>query len=214
MVVIDGAHAPGMVPLDLGDIGADFYGANCHKWLMAPAGAGFLHVDPRHKAMIEPLITSWGWEFDRDKLNDDSGWGGNFWQRNFEFNGTLDRTPQMAIAEALDFARRWEGTTRSSTGTATWTLRARPHRRLRFRNGNSRKPRALRLHPILRLPLRRSDPHSRCDVLRPPHRMPGDDRQWPDVSAGELLVVQHDTGDRSACGGGGAVAPGKMIGKP
>ena len=109
MVVIDGAHAPGMVPLDLGDIGADFYGANCHKWLMAPAGAGFLHVDPRHKAMIEPLITSWGWEFDRDKLDDDSAWGGNFWQRNFEFNGTLDRTPQMVIAEALDFRASLRG---------------------------------------------------------------------------------------------------------
>src|SRR4029078_1441214 len=109
MVVIDGAHAPGMAPLNLGDIGADFYGANCHKWLMAPAGAGFLHVDPRHKAMIEPLITSWGWEFDRDRLNDDSAWGGNFWQRNFEFNGTLDRTPQMAIAEALDFRASLRG---------------------------------------------------------------------------------------------------------
>jgi isopenicillin-N epimerase len=102
-VVIDGAHAPGMVPTDLSDIGADFYGANCHKWLMAPAGAGFLHVDPKHHAMLEPLITSWGWEFDRSKLHDDSAWGGNFWQRNIEFNGTMDRTAQMVLPEALDF---------------------------------------------------------------------------------------------------------------
>jgi isopenicillin-N epimerase len=102
-VVIDGAHAPGMVPLDITDIAADFYGANCHKWLMAPAGAGFLHVDPKNKEMLQPLITSWGWEFDRAKLDDDSTWGGSFWQRNIEFNGTLDRTPQMVLPEALDF---------------------------------------------------------------------------------------------------------------
>jgi isopenicillin-N epimerase len=108
-VVIDGAHAPGMVPLDLTDIGADFYGANCHKWLMSPSGAGFLHVDARHHATLEPLITSWGWEFDRSKLEDDSAWGGSFWQRNIEFNGTTDRTPQMVLPESMEFRESLDG---------------------------------------------------------------------------------------------------------
>ncbi|HVT91058.1 MAG TPA: aminotransferase class V-fold PLP-dependent enzyme [Tepidisphaeraceae bacterium] len=101
--IVDGAHAPGMVPVDLSDIGADFYGANCHKWLMAPAGAGFLHVSPSHKREMSPLITSWGYEYDREEMDADSHWGGSFWQRDLEFHGTLDRTPQMVLPEALDF---------------------------------------------------------------------------------------------------------------
>ncbi|MBC8105955.1 MAG: aminotransferase class V-fold PLP-dependent enzyme [Anaerolineae bacterium] len=103
LVIIDGAHAPGMVPLNLDEIDADFYGANCHKWLMAPAGSGFLHVAAQRRTLLESLITSWGWEYDRTKYEDDSTWGGNFWQRDLEFQGTLDRCPQMAIADALEF---------------------------------------------------------------------------------------------------------------
>src|SRR5262245_43193079 len=59
LVLIDGAHAPGMIPVDITSIGADFYAANCHKWMMAPCGAGFLHVADLHKPMIESIITSW-----------------------------------------------------------------------------------------------------------------------------------------------------------
>ena len=103
LVVIDGAHAPGMVQVDLSGTGADFYGANCHKWMMCPPGSGFLHAAPHRRAMLEPLVTSWGWEWERARPDDDSGWGGTFWQRDLEFHGTLDRTPQMAIPDALDF---------------------------------------------------------------------------------------------------------------
>ena len=103
LVLIDGAHAPGMIPLDLAEIGADFYGANCHKWMMAPCGSGFLHVAPQRKPMVESMITSWGWDYDHAKRDEDSGWGGTFWHRELEFHGTLDRTPQMVIADALDF---------------------------------------------------------------------------------------------------------------
>jgi isopenicillin-N epimerase len=107
--VVDGAHAPGMVPVDLGRIGADFYGANGHKWLMAPAGCGFLHARRSRKALLRSLVTSWGWGYPAARRERDSGWGGSFWQRDFEFMGVADRTPQMVLPEVLAFRRTLGG---------------------------------------------------------------------------------------------------------
>jgi len=101
--MVDGAHGPGSLALDLEDLGADFYGANCHKWLMAPLGAGFLHMKREHRDRVPPLITSWGWGYDPAKTDVDSGWGGSYWSRNLEFHGTQDRCAQMVLPEVLDF---------------------------------------------------------------------------------------------------------------
>lgn len=59
--VIDGAHAPGQLDLNLAELGVDFYGGNCHKWLSAAKGAGFLYVRRELQHLIEPLVISWGW---------------------------------------------------------------------------------------------------------------------------------------------------------
>jgi isopenicillin-N epimerase len=107
--VIDGAHAPGMVPVDLDRIGADFYGANCHKWLMSPIGCGFLHARRARKTLLRSIVTSWGWGYPTARREKDSGWGGSFWQRDFEFNGVSDRTPQMVLPEVLAFRRSLGG---------------------------------------------------------------------------------------------------------
>lgn len=109
LTVIDGAHAPGMVPVDLRRIGADFYGANAHKWLMAPSGCGFLHVRAARKPLLRSLITSWGWGYPPSRREKDSAWGGTFWQRDFEFHGVTDRVPQMVLPEVLAFRRRLGG---------------------------------------------------------------------------------------------------------
>jgi len=101
--IVDGAHGPGMVPIDLDSIDADFYAANCHKWMMAPCNVGFMHVAPRAKKMIEPQITSWGYEYKPEQAGEDSGFGGNRWQWSYEFHGSVDRTPQMVLPQTLDF---------------------------------------------------------------------------------------------------------------
>jgi isopenicillin-N epimerase len=59
--VIDGAHAPGQIDLDLQAMQVDFYGGNCHKWLSSAKGAGFLYARPDVQHLIQPLVVSWGW---------------------------------------------------------------------------------------------------------------------------------------------------------
>lgn len=92
LTVIDGAHAAGMIPLDLARIDAAFYGGNCHKWLMAPLSCGFLHVARRFRKDLKPLVTGWGW-------------GGVDWQYEMEFHGCTDRCPQMVLPEVFAFRR-------------------------------------------------------------------------------------------------------------
>jgi isopenicillin-N epimerase len=61
LTVVDGAHAPGQIDLDLSRLGVDFYGGNCHKWLSSAKGAGFLYVRAELQHLVEPLVVSWGW---------------------------------------------------------------------------------------------------------------------------------------------------------
>jgi isopenicillin-N epimerase len=96
LTVVDGAHAPGQIPLDLQDLGVDIYSGNLHKWLCAPKGAGFLYVRPEEQDWIESLVVSWGWG--REGVITDS----TFVQRN-EWQGTRDIAPFLAVPAAIRF---------------------------------------------------------------------------------------------------------------
>jgi isopenicillin-N epimerase len=89
--LVDGAHAPGHVDLDLTALGADAYAGNCHKWLCAPKGAGFLYVGPGLRNVVEPLIVSWDWERETE-FAARHGW-----------QGTRDPAAFLAVPDAIDF---------------------------------------------------------------------------------------------------------------
>jgi isopenicillin-N epimerase len=110
LTVIDGAHAPAMVPLKIDHLGCDFYGGNCHKWLLAPTGAGFLYLGVGRQDLLQPLQVSWGWHHDRTCLDEPDEFGSTPRIRQFEFEGTRDPCPWLVVPEAIDFqtALGWE----------------------------------------------------------------------------------------------------------
>jgi isopenicillin-N epimerase len=103
LTVIDGAHAPGMVPMAVDEVGCDFYGGNCHKWLLAPTGAGFLYLGRGSEDRIQPLQVSWGWHHDRSRPDEPDEFGSTPRLRALEFEGTRDPCPWLAVPAAIDF---------------------------------------------------------------------------------------------------------------
>lgn len=99
ITVIDGAHAPGLIDLDLDALGADFYVGNCHKWLLAPKGAGFLWAHPNWHQKLEPLVISHGWNV-KDRKEDRTAF-----LDSFEIQGTQDPSAWLAVPAALEFRK-------------------------------------------------------------------------------------------------------------
>lgn len=92
MTIIDGAHVPGHLPLDLDALGVDFYSGNCHKWLSAPKGSGFLYVNPQYHELIDPLVISWGWD------------GNDLFSRT-RWQGTRDIAAFLTVPDAIQFQK-------------------------------------------------------------------------------------------------------------
>jgi isopenicillin-N epimerase len=88
-VLVDGAHVPGQMPLDVASIGADIYIANLHKWAMAPRSSAFMVVAPEQQAMMHPPVISWGF---------DTGFA-----REFDWVGTRDPTPWLCAPDGFRF---------------------------------------------------------------------------------------------------------------
>ena len=105
-VLIDGAHAPGMLDLDIGALDASYYVGNLHKWVCAPKSVGFLSVAERHAETTSPSVISHGWNMsypDKNRL-----------QALFDWSGTEDPSPRLSVPAAIDVMGNahpdgWEG---------------------------------------------------------------------------------------------------------
>jgi isopenicillin-N epimerase len=99
MTIIDGAHAPGHIPLSLDALGTDFYVGNCHKWLCAPKGVGFLYARPERQELLQPLVVGWGWESRAPGVSP--------FQDFFGWTGTEDPASYLSVPAAIAFQQEY-----------------------------------------------------------------------------------------------------------
>ena len=101
-IIIDGAHAPGQIPLNLKELDVDYYFGALHKWFLAPKGSSFLYAAKKVQEQIEPLIVSWGYESETPGQSQFLDW--------HEFNGTRDFSAYLCLPEIAKFREElnWE----------------------------------------------------------------------------------------------------------
>jgi isopenicillin-N epimerase len=121
LTVIDGAHGPGYIDLNLDELGADFYIGNCHKWLCAPKGAGFLHARPEHHHQLDATVVSWGY---LDDPGSETYAGSSLLERRLQWQGTRDLAAFLAVPAAIEFQARhhWDQVRKDCHALAAETL--------------------------------------------------------------------------------------------
>lgn len=102
LTIVDGAHVPGHIPLNLSELKADIYTGACHKWMMTPKGCAFLYVTKEHQQWTDPLVISWGYESampSHSKFLD-----------YHQLQGTRDFSAFLTVPKAIEFMNtyNWE----------------------------------------------------------------------------------------------------------
>ena len=92
--IIDGAHVPGHIPLDIKSLNPDFYSGACHKWMCSPKGVSFLYAKKSKQDMIEPLIVSWGYEAEKPSHSQFLDY--------LQWQGTNDISAYLTIPSVID----------------------------------------------------------------------------------------------------------------
>lgn len=100
ITIVDGAHVPGHIELDIQSLKADVYTGALHKWLLAPKGNSFLYASEELQNMIDPLIISWGYESD---LTSESKF-----QEYHQFNGTKDFSAYLSTTACIQFFKKYD----------------------------------------------------------------------------------------------------------
>ncbi len=108
LTIVDGAHVPGHIPLNLSELDADIYTGACHKWMLTPKGCSFLYAHPSIQNNFDPLLISWGYDADvpgKSKFLD-----------YHQLQGTRDYSAFLTIPAALEFfrSRNWERVKRNA----------------------------------------------------------------------------------------------------
>jgi isopenicillin-N epimerase len=103
LTIVDGAHVPGHIPLDLSKLQADIYTGACHKWMMTPKGCSFLYVKRELQPLLDPLVVSWGWESAAPSHSQFLDY--------HQMQGTRDFSAFLTVPKAIEFMREhnWEG---------------------------------------------------------------------------------------------------------
>ena len=96
---VDGAHAPGQIPLDLKALGVDFYTGACHKWMMTPKGSSFLFAKKEMQSLLEPLVVSWGYNSDHPSHS--------LFLDYHQTQGTRDFSAFLCIPASLEFMKKY-----------------------------------------------------------------------------------------------------------
>ena len=103
--IIDGAHAPGHIKLNITDLNVDYYSGNCHKWMMAPKGSAFLWANKNKKNILEPLVISHGWLPNNYKRLQKGEFSNDRFVDSFEVQGTRDPSAWLTIPDAIKFIK-------------------------------------------------------------------------------------------------------------